>query len=75
MSEQITNDQYTHAMFTLQHYIRQQTKPVDLECLQNILLSMMQDINRQIIKCKEYERMQAECDKEIEKHQIRRNSL
>jgi len=73
MSEFITNDQYTHAMYTLQHYIRQQTKPVDLECLQNILLSMMQDINRQIIRCKEYEKIQAECNKEIEDHQTRRN--
>jgi uncharacterized LabA/DUF88 family protein len=64
MSEKITNEQYTKAMYTLQTYITQLNCIVDLECIQNILLAKMQEINRQIVKVKDYERLQADCLKE-----------
>lgn len=58
MSEKITNEQYAQLIFNLQAYIKQLNKPIDLECMQNILLSMIQEINRQIVKVKEYEAIQ-----------------
>jgi phosphoglucomutase len=68
MNENINNKEYSHAMFVVDQYIKQLTKVVDLECIQNILLSKIQEINRQIVKVKEYEQIQADYDKEIQRH-------
>jgi hypothetical protein len=72
MSEKITHAQYTQAMYCVQTYIEQLTKSVDLEGMQNTLLRMMQEINRQIVKVKDYERVQAECQKEIDRLKLLR---
>jgi len=66
MSEKLTPEQYAATMFQLQTYIKQLDKTVELECMQHILMSLMQEINRQIVKVKDYERLQADCQKEIE---------
>jgi phosphoglucomutase len=68
MNENITNKHYSYAMFMVDQYIKQLTKVVDLECIRNILLSKIQEINRQIVKVKEYEQIQADYDKEIQRH-------
>lgn len=49
----ITNEQYAAAMHTLQLYMEQLQTPIELELLQNIFLSKIQAINRQIIKLKQ----------------------
>jgi len=73
MSEKLTPEQYAATMFQLQTYIKQLDKVVELECMQNTLLNFMQEINRQIVKVKDYERMQADCQKEIERVRALRN--
>jgi hypothetical protein len=73
MSNPITPEQYASAMHTLVTYIKQLNKAVELECMQHILMSLMQEINRQIVKVKDYERIQAECEKEIERVRALRN--
>jgi hypothetical protein len=49
----ITNEEYAAAMHTLQLYTEQLQTPIELELLQNIFLSKIQAINRQIIKLKQ----------------------
>jgi hypothetical protein len=49
----ITNEEYAAAMHTLQLYMEQLQTPIELELLQNIFLSKIQAINRQIIKLKQ----------------------
>ena len=73
MSEKLTSEQYAATMFQLQTYIKQLDKAVELECMQNILLSLMQEINRQIVRVKDYERVQADYQKEIERVRALRN--
>jgi hypothetical protein len=71
MSEKISNEQMTTAMFTLTNYIHQLQTPIELECMQNTLLGWMQEINRQIVKVKEEQ--QARIQKEIDAHKARRS--
>jgi len=64
MSEKITNEQYTKAMYIIRLYLKQLDKPIELECLEHILLDMQHEICRQKLKIIEYERIKQECEKE-----------